>query len=83
MKEELDVSKLQNLKIFFMTVVLCFASMMFIMRMDRGNITGWRPAWKRERAWKSIHQSSDLLNDRRKESFLFIYTLSLLFSAVS
>ena len=70
-------------KVFFMTVVFSFASMMFIMRMDRGNIHGRRPAWKRGRARKSIDRSRDPWKDRRKESFLLIYTFSLLVSAVS
>ena len=66
-----------------MTVVLPSARVMFIMRIDRGNIQGRKPAWKRGPAWKRIDQSSDPWKDRRKESCLFNYTLSLLVAAVS
>jgi len=70
-------------KVLFMTVIHSLARMKFIMRMDRGNIHGRRPAEEQGRAWKSIDRSSDPLKDMRKELFLCIYTLSLLVSAVS
>ena len=74
-----------------MTFVLFFVSMIVIYEMERGNLRGRkgdlcgrrRPAWKGKNAWKSMEGCGDRRTDRRKASFLFIYTPVITVSQLS